>query len=164
MVTLNTRVTVEGISGKEIFDFLVEPSDRAYQQWWPGVHHQLHLLERHEGQVGDVIYMDEHVGQRRLRLAAIVTEAIPGKKLVWQFKRLVRLPASLILEFTDTGRGVEISHTIEAGFTGPGRILDPVVRLFLSRRFADALDEHVRTEFPLLRDRFDQIRAAAGAE
>jgi hypothetical protein len=32
-------------------------------------------------------------------------------------------------------------------------VLDPLFRLYFSRRFAAAMDEHVRKEFPLLRDR-----------
>lgn len=164
MVKLQTRIIVDGTTGEEIFDFLTDPNDLAYREWWPGVHLQLHLLERHVDHVGDVVYMDEYVGERRLRLRAVVREAIPGKKLVWQFKKVVRLPARLTLEFADSDGGVQITHTIEAGLAGAGRVLDPVLRLFFSRAFADALDRHVRTEFPLLRDRFDQNRASAGAE
>ena len=38
MLTLQTSVAVEEITGSEIFHSLVDPNDRAYQAWWPGVH------------------------------------------------------------------------------------------------------------------------------
>jgi hypothetical protein len=38
------------------------------------------------------------------------------------------------------------------------------VALYLSRAFAEALDDHVKIEFPLLRDRLDEIRAAAASD
>jgi hypothetical protein len=46
------------------------------------------------------------------------------------------------------------------GFRGVGRVLDPILRLFLSSRFAAALDEHVHTEFPRLRDYLHGATAA----
>jgi hypothetical protein len=58
---------------------------------------------------------------------------------------------------------VEITHTIEAGFKNPGTLLDPLIRVYLSEKFAAALDDHVKTEFPLLRDRLPQIEPELGA-
>src|SRR6266536_1007270 len=104
---------------------------------------------RGDDHVGDILYGDEYVGKRRLRWAVIVTEAARGKRLVWQFKRGIRLPARLELEFSDHDGGVAITHTVRAGFRGAGRVLDPALKIFLSRTFANDLDEHVRTEFPL---------------
>jgi hypothetical protein len=158
-LTLTTSIRVDGIAGEQIFDFLADPNDRAYQRWWPGTHLQLHPLERHADHVGDLIYMDEYVGRRRLRMTAIVVEASRGRRLVWRLRKVVRLPAWLILELADYQGGVAITHTVQAGFRGAGRILDPVIGLILSREFAEALDDHVRTEFPLLRDRFDELNA-----
>lgn len=158
MLSLQTSLRVDGITGSEIFEFLANPTDEAYQQWWPGIHLQLHLLERHADHVGDVVYMDEYVGTRRLRMKAIVVEALPGKRLVWRLKKIIRLPARLELDFTDYDGGVAITHTTLAGFRGAGRILDPLFRLYFPGRFAQALDEHVKTEFPLLRDLLRQRR------
>jgi hypothetical protein len=152
MLTLQTKIRVDGIAGAEIFDFLANPDDESYRAWWPGVHLELHAVERDDDHVGDVLYMDEYVGKRRLRVSAIVTEAVRGKRLVWQFRRGVKLPAHLELEFSDHEGAVEITHTVRAGFRGAGRVLDPVLKVLLSRAFANDLDEHVRTEFPLLRD------------
>lgn len=163
MLTLTARIRVDGIAGAEIFDFLANPDDESYRAWWPGTHLQLHTVERGDGHVGDVLYMDEYVGKRRLRGSAVVTEAVPGKRLVWQFKKGIRLPAWLHLEFSDYGGGVAITHIVRAGFRGGGRVLDPLLKVFLSRRFANDLDDHVRTEFPLLRDLLRQRGPAAGA-
>lgn len=162
MLTIQTKIRVDGVTGVEIFDFLADPNDRAYQRWWPGTHLQFHVLERHQGHVGDVIYMDEYVGTRRLRMRGIVLEAVPGKKLVWQLKKVIKLPARLSLELADYEGGVAITHTIHAGLGGAGAILDPLVGLFFSTRFTAALDDHVKTEFPMLRDRREQIKDSLG--
>lgn len=158
VLRLETNITVDALTAGEIFDFLIEPSDEAYQRWWPGVHLHLHLLERAEGHVGDVVYMDEYIGKRRVRMSGIVIEAVRGQKLAWQLKRMVRLPVRLSLELRDEAGGVVIRHRIEAGFTRLGRVLDPLWRLFFSKSFTRAMDEHVRTEFPLLRDRLGELR------
>lgn len=160
VIALETNIRVDGITASEIFDFLANPTDLAYQRWWPGVHLRLHVLERGEEHVGDVIYMDEYVGRRRVRMKAVVLDAVPPKTLVWQFEKGVRLPVRLSLELADEGVGVKIRHRIEAGYAGLGRLLDPLWRLPFSRSFARDLDDHVRREFPLLRDRLDEIKAA----
>jgi hypothetical protein len=45
-----------------------------------------------------------------------------------------------------------VRHTIRAGFRGVGRVLDPLLRRYFSPAFAAAMDQHVKTEFPLLAD------------
>ena len=164
MLTLQTEIRVDGIAGAEIFDFLANPDDESYRAWWPGIHLQLHTVERGDDHVGDLLYMDEYVGKRRLRGSAVVTEAIRGKRLVWQFKRGIKLPARLELAFSDYEGGVAITHTVRAGFRGAGRFLDLALKIFLSRAFANDLDEHVRTEFPLLRDLLRERGPAAGGD
>jgi hypothetical protein len=163
MLTLQTNLRVDGITGKEIFDFLADPNDQAYQRWWPGTHLQLHPLKRTEDRIGSVIYMDEYIGKRRVRMSAVVLAAVPGRELVLQMRRVVKLPVQLRLELADYEGGVAITHTIQAGFPGPGRILDPLLRIYFSGRFAQALEDHVRTEFPLLRDRLPDIKSELAA-
>lgn len=46
MLTLQTHLRVNGITGNEIFDFLTNPNDQAYERWWPGSHLRLHPLKR----------------------------------------------------------------------------------------------------------------------
>ena len=81
--------------------------------------------------------MDEYIGTRRVRMTVIVLEAVRPKKLVWQLKKLVNLPVRLYLELADYEGGVAITHTVRAGF----------------------MDDHAKTEFPMLRDRRDKIQA-----
>lgn len=153
MLTLETKTWVKGLTGRAIFDFLANPTDREYQHWWPGVHLQFHTVSRANGHVGDVVFMNEYVGARRVRLSGIVVEATAGKRLVWQFKAGIRLPVWLSLDLADAAGGVTITHCIRAGWSGWGRLFDPLFRLYFSRRFAAAMDAHVHTEFRLFRDR-----------
>ncbi len=102
MLTLESRVTVPGLTGAEITTFLSECTDAGYQQWWPGVHLHLHSLTAGGGaHLGDEIFMDEFIGTRRLRMTAVVVEAEPGRKIMWQMKKGIRLPAWLTIEVVD---------------------------------------------------------------
>lgn len=150
MITIQSRINVDGISGMELFSFLINPTDSAYQKWWPGTHLEFHILQDSPDHIGDVVYMDEWVGKYRVKMAAIVLEAQPGKKIVWQMQQGIRLPAWIILEFADSVNSVALVHTLCIGFKGLGRILDPFLRLYCSDEFAEAMDEHARTEFPML--------------
>ena len=153
MIVMQSGLHVDRISGAEIFEFLTHPTDDNYQRWWPGTHLRLHILKHGSNGIGDVIYMDELIGKRRVKMQAIVTEARTGKQITWQLKKFIRLPAWLSLDLEDDAGGVTITHTIRAGFKGIGRIVDPILRAFLfSDEFERAMDEHVKTEFPKLRD------------
>jgi hypothetical protein len=153
MIVIETAIFVEGITAQEIFDFLLGVTDESYRRWWPGTHLHLHALKRHENHIGDVFYMDEYIGRRRVRMIGVVVEAERGRKIVWQLKRWrVLLPIRLTLELRDRDGGVTLRHTIRAGFGGSGRVLDPLFWVYFSPKFASDMDEHVRTEFPKLRD------------
>jgi hypothetical protein len=152
MITIQSSIYVDRISGMEIFNFLINPSDCEYQRWWPGTHIKLHTLKHSPKNVGNIVYMDEFIGEHRVRMTGIVTEAEPGKKIVWRLKKFVRLPIWLYLELEDDKEGVAITHTIRAGFAGIGRILDVLLRFYFSDDFGKAMDEHVKTEFPKLRE------------
>lgn len=152
MITIRSRLHVPSLQAGEVLDFLLNCTDEEYQAWWPGTHLQMHALSRRPGDIGSIYYMDEFVGQYRLRMTAVVCALEPGKRIVWQLKRGITLPAWLTLELADDAAGVTITHTVEAGYRGLGRPLDPLLRLYFSRDFERALDEHVRTEFPMLRD------------
>jgi hypothetical protein len=54
------------------------------------------------------------------------------------------------LELKDDAEGVALIHTIQAGFTGVGKILDPILRLYFTNEFSRAMDEHATIEFPKL--------------
>ena len=63
-----------------------------------------------------------------------------------------RLPVRLVFQLKDDDTGVQIVQALQAGFSGFAGFLDPIFRLFFPASFAAAKDEHVRTEFPKLRD------------
>lgn len=154
MLSFVSEVTVAGLTGHDVTELLLGPDDDRYRTWWPGTHLAFHVLKRGPGggHVGDVVLMDEYVGTRRLRMSAEVLEAVPGERVVWQLLPWrLRLPAWLTLELRDQGDSVVVRHTVTAGWTGRGRWFDPLWRLYFSQAFAQALDRHVRTEFPLLR-------------
>ena len=152
MISFQSKIFVNDVKGSEIIDFLLNCNDREYQHWWPGTHLALHTIKRCPDNVGNVIYMDEFVGKHRIRMIGIVTQFERGKKIVWQFKKFVRLPVWLSLETKDTAQGVVITHTIRAGFERPWSLFDPIFRVYLSEDFGRAIDEHVKAEFPKLRD------------
>jgi hypothetical protein len=153
MIALESEIFVDGIGAREIYTFLLGATDESYRRWWPGTHLRLHALERHEDHIGDVFYMDEYIGKRRVRMKGVVLEAQRARRIVWQLEWWrVLLPVRLTLELADRNGGVALRHTIRAGFGGPGRALDPLLRLYFSPRFARDMDEHASTEFPMLRD------------
>jgi hypothetical protein len=146
---------VDGLTARETTDFLLNPSDERYQAWWPDTHHVFHVVKRatREDHVGDVVLMDEHVGSRRIRMDMEVVEAVPGEKIVWLMGRWrIHLPIRLTLVLQNQEHGVLLRHVITAGWSGRGRVIDPLWRLYFSESFAAAMDQHARTEFRLLRD------------
>jgi hypothetical protein len=147
MIELATTVTVKGISGKAVSKFMLHCTDADYQKWWPGTHLAFHTTKRFPDDLGNHVVFDEYVGKRRIKLQGVVVELIPEKRIVWQMTKVIRLPAWLILEFNDTAEGVRITHMLKAGFDGIGRLLDPLLRIALSRDFERDLQEHARIEF-----------------
>jgi hypothetical protein len=153
MIAICTKMHVAGLKGREVTAFLLNPTGLDYQRWWKGTHLHLHPIK---GSTGEVVYMDELIGARRLRLTGVVIESVPGEKITWQLMRIIKLPVWLSLELKDDDEGVTITHTIRAGFAGVGRILDPILRVYFSEGFTSAMDDHVKTEFPKLRDMLHQ--------
>lgn len=152
MIALTTRFRVEGLTGREITDFLLNAGDEEYRRWWPGTHLEFHTVRRMAGNIGNLLHFEEFVGDHRERTDALVVDLVPGRRLKWQIKRRVRLPVWILLEFEDDAGGVTITHHLQAGFDGAGRVLDPIFRLYFSREYEKALEAHARTEFPMLRD------------
>lgn len=150
MLTIQTKVRMADITGSEMMDFMLHCSDHEYQAWWPGTHLEFHTVKRCPNDVGNLVYMDEFVGKKRVKMMAIVTEVIPGRKIVWQMKKIMRLPAWLSLEFVDEAQGIMLTHSLQVGFNGLGKILDPAWRLYFTNEFRQAMDEHATIEFPKL--------------
>lgn len=152
MINLTTRIRVQDLSTRELLEFMLTCTDERYRRWWPGTHFRFHTVGADRAEEGSRMYMDEYVGSRRLRFHALVT-TVEADRIVWRF--LVgpfRLPVWLDLRAQDDGGAAAITHTIRAGWSGVGRILDPLFRLYLTPGLERDLDHHVRTEFPMLRD------------
>lgn len=155
MVLLETRVWVEGITGRQVTDFFVNCTDSDYQRWWPGTHLQFHTIKRTADVVGSLVYFDEYVGKHRLKFKGRVTRYEAGKRIEYRMMRGVLLPAWLVLEVQDRvggAGGVDIVHTVRAGYQGMGCMLDPLMRPHMSDAFGKALDEHAHAEFSRLAD------------
>jgi hypothetical protein len=150
MITLEATVNLKGVTGSAITDFMIACSDERYRAWWPGTHLRFHTLRRRPGHIGDLVYMDEYVGRRRLRMRASVEVSVPGRRIVWRPRLLVPLPARIVLDLEGTTVSLRLTHRLVAGFRGAARFLDFLVRPFLSKAFAAAMDEHAQTEFTKL--------------
>lgn len=150
MIEMTTEVLVRNVSSQEIYAFMLTCSDSDYQEWWPGMHLAFHTVRRTPGDLGNLVYFDEFIGTRRLRSYAVVTRLIERSMIVWQLKIGIRLPIWITLELGEGSGGVMVRHTVSAGFSGPGRLLDWLFKPLFSKRFVQALDEHAQTEFPLL--------------
>ncbi len=124
--------------------------DAQYRKWWPEAHFRFHTLEYKPGHIGNRVFFDELVGTRRLRFQAVITEYIPDRRIVWQMKQFINLPAWLSLEFEDTPEGLRITHKLSAGFEHAGRLLDPLIRCFFSPAFEQNLSQHALIEFTKL--------------
>lgn len=152
MVILQTRVPVESITGRHVSDFFINCTDSDYQKWWEGTHLQFHTVNRTTDVTGSLVYFDEYVGRRRLKYKGRITEYAAGKRIEYRMVKGLSLPAWLLLEFQDRPGGVDIVHTVRAGYHGVGKMLDPLIRLYLSDAFEQALNEHARAEFRRLGD------------
>jgi hypothetical protein len=147
---MKTEFTVSGISGKGVYDFMINCTDKDYQRWWPGTHFAFHTIKRFPSDEGNLVYFDEYVGRRRLKFNAVVTELDSGKRLVWQMVNIVRLPEWLSMELEETDGGVKFIQSLIIGFRGIGRIFDSILRLYFSNAFQKDLELHARMEFQKL--------------
>ena len=50
---------------------------------------------------GEAVCTDEYIGARRVRMTAILIDSIPGGRITWQLKTIIKLPAWLSLELED---------------------------------------------------------------
>lgn len=151
MIIFKTEVEVGGLTGKEIYNFLINCTTEEYQRWWKGTHLIFQTLKRYPDNIGNVILMDEYIGKYRLKLKALVVKAIPSVEIIWQVKKIVKIPVWLSVSFEEVESGVRVIHKITAGFKGT-RIFDVIFRIFLSADFEKAMYEHAKIEFPKLKD------------
>jgi hypothetical protein len=150
MVVLQTRVSIKGVTGRQVTDFFINCTDPDYQRWWEGTHLEFHTISRTTNGIGSLVYFDEYVGRHRLKFKGRITDYAAGKRIEYRMTRGLLLPAWLVLELQDRPGGTDIVHTVKAGYQGMGKVLDPLIRLYLSDKFEKALNKHADTEFSKL--------------
>ena len=150
MVIHTVELTVPNATAKQFYDFMINPCDQRYSEWWPSEHLQFHIVKRgSENHLGDVVFMDEYLGKdRRLTFYALVITAIPSHKIEWQMKKAgLKLPAVVEFELNDTDDGVKLKHELRIGYSGIGRVLDPFIKLYFNKTFRRSLEEHCNIEW-----------------
>jgi hypothetical protein len=150
MLTIVTEVLVEDVSRRELYEFMLHCTDVDYQEWWPGMHLAFHTVRHAPGDLGNLVYFDEYIGDVRFRFHGVVTDLEDNARIVWQLKKGIRLPACIRFELEDCPDGILVRHSVLAGFEGPGQLLDFLFKPFIPEDLIEALDEHARTEFPML--------------
>jgi len=146
-------VVVPGATAEQFYDFMIDPNDEAYKNWWPEEHFQFHITKHgKDDHLFDKVYFDEKIGpDRRLKFHAIVITATRPNRIIWQITKAgIWMPAYLELRLIDSTDGVVIEHELKAGYGGIGKILDPIIKLYMNNQFLKALEEHCAEEWPKL--------------
>ena len=150
MIRHTVELTVPGATAKQFYDFMITPCDKRYSEWWPGEHLKFHIVKHgNKKHLGDVVFMDEHLGKnRRLTFFAVVTTANAPSKIEWQMiKAKMRLPSVVEFELNDSDEGVRLKHELRIGYSGIGKILDPLIKIYFNKSFRNALEEHCKIEW-----------------
>lgn len=150
MITHTVELTVPNVRAYQFYDFMINPTDDRYSAWWPGEHLQFHIVKRGaDNHLGDVVFMDEYLGKNhRLVFYAVVKTAERPSKITWQMKKAgIPLPAFVTLELHDSPDGITLKHELQIGYSGPGKLIDPFIRLYFNKPFRNALDEHCKIEW-----------------
>jgi hypothetical protein len=153
MIFHSVELTVANAKAEQFYDFMINPCDQRYSEWWQGEHLQFHIVNHgDENHLGDVVFMDEYLGENhRLVFHAVVVVANRPNKVTWQMKKAgLRLPAFVTLELHDYDKGIKLKHELQIGYQGVGRLLDPFIRLYFNKSFQRALDEHCKIEWSKL--------------
>jgi len=150
MIRHTVELTVPNATAKQFYDFMINPCDQRYSEWWQGEHLQFHIVKHGNNKhLGDLVFMDEYLGNtRRLTFNAMVITAQHPNKIEWQMmKAKLRLPAVVELELADSYEGVRLKHELRIGYSGIGSLLNPFIRLYFNKSFQNALDEHCKIEW-----------------
>ena len=150
MIKHTVELIVPNARAEQFYDFMIEPCNERYSEWWPGEHLQFHIVKKgDENHLGDVVFMDEYLGKnRRISFYAVVITSNRPNKIEWQMKKAgIRLPAVVEIQFNDTDKGIMIKHELRIGYSGVGKLLDPLIKLYFNKSYRDALEEHCMIEW-----------------
>jgi len=167
MIVHTVELIVPNAYKEQFYDFMINPSDKAYNEWWPGEHLQFHIVKRgEENHLGDVVFMDEYLGKNhRLTFFVAVVKADRPNKIIWQMKKAgIRLPAFVELSLHDTDEGISLTHELRLGYSRILKILDPFIKLYFNKKLQKALEEHCKIEWFKLAEYFELNRIRKGEE
>jgi hypothetical protein len=152
---------LHGAAAAEFFSFMIHAPQEIYAHWLPDEHHEFHVIKHSKTTpIGDLIFFDQHIGRKhRLTFYAITRVAEKPNHVLFQMRRFgINLPGYLDLQFQDTADGIRLTETIKIGFNGPGRVLDPVIRLFFNKAFFNEMNGHHTREWANLAEILRQDR------
>ena len=155
MIRHNVEIIVKNALAEQFYEFMINPNDKKYNEWWPEEHLQFHITKKgDENHLGDSVYFDEYLGiKRRLKFHAVVTVADKPNKIVWQMKVAgIKMPFYVILGLNNKTDGLYVSHELKLGYSGIGRIFDPFIRLYFNKSFRADLEKHCNIEWQKLAD------------
>lgn len=163
MLTLQTIQYVPGLSAAKAYEFLLDFETADYQAWWPGTHLSAKPLRRVPGHIGNRTLVDQRIGPYRLKMIEETTHLVPDRKISLRVRGIGGLPVRMSYEFAEDADGVTVVYTTTAGFSGLLRVLNPLFRVYFTRSFAAALDEHLKEEFLRLQALVDGLARTAVA-
>jgi hypothetical protein len=157
MIKHTVELYVPNARSEQFYDFMINPCDQRYSEWWEGEHLQFHIVKQgDENHLGDVVFMDEYLGENcRLTFYAAVVTANHPNKIEWQMiKAGIRLPAIVEIELNDADDGIKLKHELRIGYPGIGKLLDPFIKIYFNSSFRTALEEHCKIEWFKLAEYF----------
>jgi hypothetical protein len=159
-VTATVEDPSPSITGLQITEFLLNPTDDGDREWWPGTHLQFHVVVGASDHVGDVVQMDEYVGSWRLRMSGVVIEAVQGRRTVDSSSGACPSTCGCDSQSSTRTSDAWCVTGSRSATGGSAASSTHSFRLYDSPRFAAQLDAHVRTEIPRLCDLLRDIAVA----
>lgn len=147
MLIFSTVALVPRATAKQVTDFFINCNSLQYQKWWPEMHYEFYTISRFKNNLGNIVYMNEIVGQYHLKFKARVTKYDSGKIIEYQMIKGCLLPAWVKMEFKDIPDGALVNHTLRVGYNGIGKFFDFFLKLYLSNSFEEQLEGHAKNEF-----------------
>ena len=155
MIKHIVELKVKNAKAEQFFNFMINPNDKKYNEWWTEEHLQFHITKKgNENHLGDNVYFDEYLGKkRRLSFHAVVIVADKPNMIVWQMKIAgLRMPFFVKLGLTDNSNGVTVIHELNLGYSGIGSIFDIFIRLYFNKSYRADLEKHCIIEWQKLAD------------
>jgi len=155
MIKHTVELMVKNATAEQFYDFMINPNDKKYSEWWAEEHLQFHITKKGDKyHLGDYVYFDEYLGsKRRLKFHAVVAVADKPNKIMWQMKVIgLKTPFYVILGLINKTDGVYVSHELRLGYSGLGRVFDPFIKLYFNKSFRAVLENHCNTEWDKLAD------------